>query len=323
MKKWDILISVVVTIIIFTSNLFAQEEIQIEGPLAGASACHKCRLLRQNRVQITPGAMFTFLDEYRHHIFLGARVEYGILEWLSLGVNFGYAGPIHWDSNSVDEVAKKSPLALETNRVNYPFSDDEFAKKHTKELFGTLTWYTSLQLLFIPFRGKFSLFGKLFLDVDFYVFLGYALVGVEERANVDCRTEDDFKLHGETNIPSPPPAQAPEKCPAWDSSIKRQSRVAFSAGTYGAGISMYANNFIAVNLEYRITPFAWNASGTDERGVSGELKKGAGGTTYRPYDPNGEFPDKVINENDRLWQVNHMLFLGVTIALPITPKLSE
>src|ERR1700677_2977989 len=62
------------------------QEILITGPLAGAPAVRKERLYRKGRVELAPTMSFTLLDEYRHTIFVGARLQYNFNEWLSFGV---------------------------------------------------------------------------------------------------------------------------------------------------------------------------------------------------------------------------------------------
>lgn len=323
MKNKIFIIFVGLAIFLSSSIVFAQEEIQLEGPLAGAPACHNCKELRQGRVFITPTTMFTILDDYRRHYFVGLSLEYHFLDWLGVRATGAYAGILHYDTTLANDVANKSPLGMDTNRVNYPFNDDSTASSEAKNLFGTLNWYASLELMFIPFRGKFSLFGRFFMGVDLYLYAGYAVVGVEERGNVDCRTVGEVSYHeGNGSIEDDSLANS-EQCPDWNSSIERQSYVALSAGTYGGGILLYFNDFIGLSVEYRITPFAWNRSGTDERGVSGEFAEANNGEQYLPYDSNGEFPDGRINEDDRLWNANHMVTVGLTFAFPIHPNLSE
>jgi hypothetical protein len=52
-------------------------------------------------------------------------------------------------------------------------------------------------------------------------------------------------------------------------------------------------------------PFAWNTSGTDERG------------------PDGLFPDGAINYRDRIRHFNNMVSLGLIIYLPTAPEITD
>ena len=89
------------------------------------------------------------------------------------------------------------------------------------------------------------------------------------------------------------------------SQSERDSRVAI-APTFGAGLSLYLGNWVAMTLEWRALPFAWNTSGTDESGSS-----------------KGDFPDGKIDSDDQLSHFNHMFSLGFAFYLPTEPGLSH
>jgi opacity protein-like surface antigen len=135
----------------------------------------------------------------------------------------------------------------------------------------------------------------LFVDTDFYVFGGVGIAGVQERADVvasvanDCRTRGDLAAQIECFSPT---------------QGQHASRVAI-APTFGAGLSLYLSDFLAMTLEWRAMPFNWNTSGTDEAG-----------------DARGDYPDSQINNNDHLSHFNHMFTLGFAFYLPTKPKIS-
>ena len=81
----------------------------------------------------------------------------------------------------------------------------------------------------------------------------------------------------------------------------KTSRVAM-APTFGVGLSLYMTDFLAMTLEWRALPFAWNTSGTDESGA-----------------PQGDFPDEQIDDRDRLSHFNHIMTLGFAFYLPTKP----
>jgi len=330
-------------VILASASAAEAQEIMLEGPLAGAPACRNCTLYRQGRFSIAPMFYFSLLDDYRRHIFLGARLQYNITDWLAVGVSGGAGG--FWgdllDTRLTEEVATKAPNGIDSNRTNYPFAADqagaESAEVNTTELLGRIHGFVAFELTFIPFRGKFGLFSRLFLDVDLYIFLGYPIAIVEERANVDCRTWDDFNREG-GRAPSGVSDEASadayrnDHCP-WVGSNqdipRADPRIAVSAGTYGLGVSIYANRFVSVVMEYRVMPLLWNHTGTDERGTAlvGDTltvcpsDAGEGDPDY--CGETGEFPDHRINESDRTWTANHMFAIGVTFHFPITPRRSE
>jgi len=78
------------------------------------------------------------------------------------------------------------------------------------------------------------------------------------------------------------------------------------APTFGAGLSLFVADFVSVAIEWRALPFAWNTSGFDVRGPG----------------PDDDFPDNVIDSEDRLFKFNHMVSLGVGFFLPPAPALA-
>ncbi len=334
-------------LVLASESAASAQEIMLEGPLAGAPACRNCTLYRHGRFSIAPMFYFTLLDVYRRHIFVGARIQYNITDWLAVGVSGGAGG--FWgsvlDTNLTEEVANEAPNGSDSNRANYPFAADQAGEDsaiaNTTNLLGRIHGFVSFEMTFTPFRGKLGLFSRLFLDVDLYIFLGYPITIVQERGNVDCRRAEfiEDRLHNGGRLERDGQTYTQDEwnsnresdwCPWVDDShpIERANRIAISAGTYGLGVSIYANDWLAVVMEYRAMPILWNHTGTDERGmalVDDEL-------TFCPSDAGegvedycgetGEFPDHRVNENDRTWTINHMFSIGVVFHLPLTPRRS-
>ena len=335
-------------VVLSAASAAEAQEIMLEGPLAGAPACRQCILYREGRFTVTPALTFTLLDDYRRHIFVGARLTYNITDWLGVSVAGGYGG--FWgdllDTGLTREVSEKAPNGIESNRANFPFAADstgaEDAERLTTDLLGRLLGFVSAELVFTPLRGKFGLFSRLFLDVDLYIFAGYALPFVQERADVDCRTAELIEDRGYAGgrIPAQYGDRASydgaiaERCPwigasgvATASEVPRADpRLAVGAGTYGLGVSIYFNEWAALNVEYRVMPMLWNHTGTDERGM--DLQDDV--LTFCPSDAEsgsgdycgdtGTFPDHRVDENDRTWTVNHMFTVGATFHFPIRPR---
>lgn len=329
-------------LVIGSASAAEAQEIMLEGPLAGAPACSNCVLYREGRVSIAPMFSFTLLDDYRRHIFIGGRVIYNITDWLGIGIT-GAAGGFWGDALDTDlteQVSRSAPTGIDANRANFPFTSnsegDAAARRHTTDLLGRMLGFVSAELYFIPFRGKMGVFSRLFLDVDLYIFAGYAIPFVQERANVDCRSYDWVTSHdggraeidGRTLDEDEWNDGLDDRCP-WNTVERADTRVAVGAGTYGVGVSIYANDWLAVNLEYRIMPIFWNHTGTDERGmalVGDELTfcpSDAGESDSDYCGDTGEFPDHRIDENDRTWTMNHMFSLGATFHFPLTPRRSD
>ncbi len=185
-------------------------------------------------------------------------------------------GAIGSDTNLTDEIVAQG-VTTDRNRLSLP------SRAGFDEQVGEIDWMGAIQLNFVPLRGKLALFQKAFLDTDFTIFGGVAFVGLTERANTSI---DELE------------AAADVAAAYLASQSADSSRVAIAA-TFGANLSMYFTEWFGLTIEWRGLPFAWNTSGTDESGS-----------------PDGDFPDGVIDSEDRLFQFNHMFNLGFVFYVP-------
>jgi len=264
------------------------QDLQVEGPLAGAPAVIGLRIYREMRFQIQLQGTMTLNDEFSRTILTGGQLMFHPTDWLGIGVWGGF-GIVHIDTALTDQVGERG----QTNEVNVlslprpgGFTDQ----------IGIIQWMAAPQIQFIPLRGKLGIFEKLFIDTDFYILGGVGFVGIEERKDVTagqfstCRSRGDLA----DQIACLEPTQG-----------ERDTRTAI-APTFGAGISLYMGDWVAMTFEWRAMPFAWNTSGTDESGNS-----------------RGDFPDDQITSDDQLAHFNHMISLGFAFYLPTEPGLSH
>ena len=263
------------------------QEIQITGPLAGAPAVRQLRLHREGRFEIAGAATFTLLDEYRRHIAPSLRATYHFFDWFGAGIFGGYFPS--YNTGLADELQEKAidnrdcqanPNSLPCKRsaVSLCRGTDCLADKQL----GRMQFMVAPQVTFVPFRGKIALFSELFLDTDISIFVGGAIIGVQERADCElgtCADENSFELN--TKITGAP--------------------------TFGLGLNFYPNEFIGFGAEFRGTPFAWNTSGFDNYGA-GEDE---------------EFPDNVVDSEDRALHFNPMLSVYVSVQLPTELEISD
>jgi outer membrane beta-barrel protein len=271
---------------VFASTRATAQEIQLTGPLAGAPAVRQLRLQRQGRVEIAPTISFTILDEYQRTILPGGRITYNIADWIAIGI-WGAYGAVHVPTSLSDHIQEVS-VARRINEPNdYPgnisinnlLTRSSISPTDFREQLGEINYVVSPQVTLIPFRGKLAIFQKIFVDTDAYLFGGAAIVGVTERAS--CETDCDVQ---------------------WG----RAARTTV-APTFGLGFNFYLAKFIALGLEWRGMPFAWNTGGFDNRGA----------------DPDGNFPDNKINEEDRQMKFNQMLSVNLGFYVPAKPKTSD
>ncbi len=271
------------------------QEIQVTGPLKGAPAVRHQRLYREGRFELDPVISFTLLDEYRRTILIGPRLNYNIKDWIAIG-GFFYYGAISTTTDLGDQIDAKAPRDLLTPvNVNHSGSPIGCTVKATSssqcpnasfnDQTAQMQWVGALQATFIPFRGKLAIFNKIFLDTDFYVAAGGAMVGIKERGNCGGA--------GQTSCASP-------------SSFALQSSNKL-APTFGVGFDFFGGNWWSLSVEYRAPPFSWNRSGFDSRGA---------GT-------NGNFPDGQVNGQDETFKFNQMISIGFGFFLPTKPALSE
>ena len=271
----------------------AAQDVQITGPLAGAPACRNCRIYREGRIHLEPFAAFTLQDEFSRAMIFGMQMSWHPTDWLGLTLIGGH-GTIHLDTGLTDEVGQQGQTT-ERNAVSLPSRD------YFSDQVGTIDWMAGGQVTFIPLRGKLALFQKAFVDTDFYVFGGVMAVGVGERADVPAGTCSRV----------PPGGATPATDPCVETQTLRSARVAI-APTFGAGLSLFMNDFLALTFEWRGLPFSWNTSGTDEGCAEGEAGC-----------PSSGFPDEAIDENDRIFHFNHMVKLGFSVYLPTAAGIGE
>ncbi len=261
------------------------QQIQLTGPLAGQPAVRKMRMYREGRFELTPSLSFSLLDQYRRQVFLGARANYGVLDWLSVGVWGGISSSlIGVDlntslTNDIQDVNQgrtcaDNPEDLECKLTAVNLGDD------FKNQVASINWIIAPQITAVPFRGKLGLFGDIFVDADLYFFAGPAIVGIDERpfCSGTC-TEQNTTAQGRTVV----------------------------APTFGLGFTFYTGRWTAVGAEWRGLPFKYNTGGFDVAG---------GGADE-------EFPDGNISAADREFRFNQMLTLNFSMYLPMDYAVSE
>lgn len=273
-----------------TTREASAQEIQVTGPLKGAPAVRKLRLYREGRVELAPLVAFTILNEYRHTVLVGAKLNYGITDWLSIGL-WGGAGAVGIPtalSDKIDETAVRSKDQPSLNLMNV--SGDAGGGKFQKQV-ASISYMALPQITAIPFRGKFALFQSVFADVDAYVFAGFGVVGTKERKDcgsfIECATRDRAEA-------------------------QMESKTKF-APTWGLGFNFYMSKMMALGVEWRMVPFAWNRAGFDSRGLDQSGAESA----------SGKFPDQKIDDKDSTYKFNQMISLSLGFFFPTLPKITD
>jgi opacity protein-like surface antigen len=275
------------------------QEIQLTGPLAGAPAVRHERLYREGRFEIAPTVSFTLLDEYRRTIFFGGRLQYNVTDWFGFGV-WGAYGAVQIDTNLTSEIDQTAPRNIITAvNINHtlvngpgcptgaPCQVGPSGNSNTfSDQVAKWNWILAPQVQLTPFRGKLSIFEKIFVDTDAYLFLGLAFNGIQERGNCGDGVNND------------PVCLQP-------SSFALQSRIAL-APTFGIGLHFFVADFMSLGVEYRAIPFSWDRAGFD---VSGG--------------PNGFPALGEITSADRTFKFNQMINVEIGFGLPAKPSVSD
>jgi len=307
MNRKGILISLFVAFLVMVLPSFAKaQEIVLEGPLVGQPAVRKLLLLREGRLSISPMTGMTVLDTFRRNVLLGLKLEYSVFEWFSIGIyGTGFLHGDVLDTKLTSEIESKS----RDNIMNLPDAD------HVRDQIGTVNGLLTLQLSFIPLRGKMGLFKALFLNADFYFFIGGGIGFVKDRGYAeDEYSQDAIKasVNGDygylDNLPCQDRAPRDGKADDYNRCLVMQNRIAAVIPTFGAGFDLFVNEWLAINLEYRAIPLKINVSGTDEYGMNANRTLGDPGY----YNRSATFPDHKIDEKDRVFTILHTVNLGVS-----------
>ncbi|MDJ0764921.1 MAG: hypothetical protein QNJ97_18205 [Myxococcota bacterium] len=309
-----------------TSTRVSAQEILIEGPLAGAPAVRKMVQYRKFRFSIGPQFAYTILNHYMHNFLVGARLEFNLTDWLGVGAvgYFGINVPTKLTNHITDSTnlggEATTPATTASNWPSYTGAanfEDQVAKLKGQYLG---------QLSFVPFRGKMSMFEKLFVAIDGAIFAGGGIVHYEQRAACDgsknpqtgeiedgCGDFTAFLGNGDVG----------ELAPKLETEIG-------GAFTWGVNFMAYFNNWFAINIEYRMTPFKWNAAGTDEAGNAASQWQYAedpdnDGEPIWISDPSGsgDYPDGKIGDEDKEWSFNQSIGLGLIFYFPFDPRIGE
>jgi hypothetical protein len=282
------------TLLAGTETAHAQE-ILVTGPLAGAPAVRKQKLYREQRFEIAPAVSFSLLDEYQRQIYIGARLNYNLADWIAIGV-WGASGAVKISTKLSEDIQKVNVARRDENArragltpplpptLNSSLTENNIGPDFTKQL-GTIDWVVAPQITLVPFRGKIALFQSIYADTDLYFFGGAAFVGVKERGDCGITTG---------TLCSDPASYA------------MKSRMAI-APTFGLGFSFYVNKWNAFGFEWRGMPFSRNTGGIDNHGA----------------DPNGKFPDYAVDSKDREMKFNQTLTVSYGFYFPTVPHVSE
>lgn len=292
------------------------QEILLTGPLKGAKSVHDLRLYRKGRVEFAPTATFTLLDEYMRQIFVGARLNYNITDFLAIGAWGGFSPtPLKLEAGLVDKIQDTNNARKGSNQIDLSAMREPDRRNRATHLnlgaqfadqLGTVDWVVAPQITFVPFRGKIALFQSIYIDSDLYFFAGPAIAGVTERA--DCVGTTSTLTGGcSSERPSGVPDANGVDIPILSAETFPTAKRVAIAPTFGLGFTFYVNRWNALGFEWRAVPFSRNTGGFDNHG---------GG-------PDGDFPDERVDSDDRDLKLNQMLSVSWNFYVPFDFQVSE
>jgi outer membrane beta-barrel protein len=251
-----------------------------KSPLADAPAIRKRFELRANRLEVGVGLTQTIGQDFYNALLLNLRLGYHITDWIGVSVSAGLLNVTpNWRSSFNDQLNSTLGAGNAPGDVKTPTPANAAAAENR------IGMVILPQVDLVPFTGKFSLFGKLFMNYDFYVLAGPALVNLISKtptgANLttECRNDPVF---------SPPPM-----CKA-----SPYTGMKFG-GNVGFGMHAFVNNYFAINVEVHNLIYKNNAAGRDVNG-------------------NGD-----VNSFDLQWTYNWMVGLNAVFFLPAHVKVSH
>jgi outer membrane beta-barrel protein len=210
------------------------------------------KLLVKNRLEVTPLFESTISADFKHTVGGGLKLEYHLGDMLSIG---GLAvGSKSFNTKLVDRIVPT--LEMNPDDATREPSREEFLSRLNENPLRAAA-YISLT----PWYGKLAAFGQAFVAFDFYFQAGLSYAQLTS----NCRTSicndpapgraSPSRPGGTPDMPAPP-----DNNPNNDPPLNSGSRL----GLYlGAGIHVFLNDFIALDLTVRDYAFSDNPSGAD------------------------------------------------------------
>jgi outer membrane beta-barrel protein len=232
-------------------------------------------LLVKNRFEVAPLFESTINADFKHTISGGLKLEYHFTDMWSAGALGAFGTSINTG------LSKRIISTLPENSVD---PDPTPSAAEFSDHLNKMPVHGAAFVSLTPWYGKLAAFGKAFVNFDFYFQGGVAFASLKSSCrSVVCSDTmaDDDPLTASDNDPNDDP---PENA---------GSRI----GIYlGAGIHVFMNDFIALDLTVRNYMFSDNPSGLDFSG-------------------NG-----AVTKNDQRFLSHIFMGLGVSVMLPAKVK---
>jgi outer membrane beta-barrel protein len=217
-----------------------------ESPLADQPDVRNKYEYRDGRFELAPTFEMTINADYKNTVSGGAKLEYHFSDSLSAGATIFFGTGV--DTSLASSVRDSLPDTRPGGGDPTPARSDFDGHLNTMPLHG------SVQATFTPWFGKMALFGKAFIAFDIYVTggFGFAQLKTEFAGGADCSPVAD----GTDPMTNEPIFNDPRNdCP---------HNAGFKPGLMiGAGMHIYFNKWIALDISFRDYFFSDNPSGQD------------------------------------------------------------
>jgi outer membrane beta-barrel protein len=253
-----------------------------KSPLEGQPDVRHKYELRLSRFELSPTFEATVQADYRHTISGGLKAEYHLTDALSIGGLIFFGAGI--DTALTEQIEDSLP-----GDGSVPPGDPTPDKGQFRDHLNDTPLHGGVQATFTPWFGKMNLFGKAYVAFDVYVSGG---LGFAQTKLSDSRFDSCERVQDGTDAMGQPLFNDPRNDGACNTG--------FNPGLLmGAGIHVFINKWIALDLSFRNYMFSDNPSGLD-------------------FDA-----DLDVDEDDRRF-LSHLYFgVGVSLYLPTKVKISR
>jgi outer membrane beta-barrel protein len=247
MKKHAIYAATAFTIAFTSFEIRDAEAERRQNSLSGDVAVRHRRLLVKNRFEVTPLFESTLNPEFQHIVGGGLKLEYHLSDMFSIGA-LG-VGSTQFNTKLTDRIV--DTLEPTPNDMTREPSVEEFTSR-----LNTMPIRGAAYIGITPWYGKLAAFSAAYVAFDFYFQAGvsYAQLKSDCPSNI-CNDPSPGKPRpmGDMTIP-------PDNNPNNDDPLNSGTRI----GLYlGAGIHVFLNDFLALDLTIRDYAFSDNPSGAD------------------------------------------------------------
>jgi outer membrane beta-barrel protein len=202
-------------------------------PLADAPAVRRRAELREKRFEIGPSVITTIGQDFYHAVMVGGRLSIHLTDWMAIGATGVVNVTPKFETSFNSILQEKLPPMRGTDRTP--------AKEEALRGMNKIGQMFAGQLELSPISGKYSLFGKVFANYDFYGFGGLGVINYVADA---LPSQNHCAIEGNS-------------CPVTGMKL---------GPTFGVGIHTFLGDFVSLDVEFRDLMVRNNPAGRDSNG---------------------------------------------------------